>query len=157
MTTKEKYTLAEQVIEYALRKGAQQASVAIDDSRNNDIEIRNQQIDKLTESNRNSLNINLYVDKKYSSHSTNRLKKEELFRFVDEAIISTRFLAEDEFRMLPDPELYYKGGGSELMFLIPVLSHWMPKQKSILPARFMMRLLIKMKGLFPSVLFTPTV
>jgi PmbA protein len=33
---------------------------------------------------------------------------------VDEAIISTRFLAEDEFRMLPEPELYYKGGGSDL-------------------------------------------
>jgi PmbA protein len=114
MTTQEKYALADQVIEYALKKGAQQVSVAIDDSLSNDIEIRDQQLDKLTESNRNSLNISLYVDKKYSSHSTNRLKKEDLFKFIDEAIASTRFLAEDEFRMLPDPELYYKGGGSEL-------------------------------------------
>ena len=114
MTKQEKYRLAEQVIEYALKKGVQQVSVAIDESRNNDIEIRNQQIDKLTESNRNSLNISLYVDQKYSSHSTNRLKKDDLFKFVDEAIIATRFLAEDKFRMLPDPELYYKGGGPEL-------------------------------------------
>ena len=100
MTTKEKYTLADLVIGYALKQGAQQVSVALDESRSNEIEIRNQQIDKLTESNRNSLNISLYVDKRYSSHTTNRLKKEELFKFVDEAIISTRFLAEDEFRML---------------------------------------------------------
>jgi len=114
MTTQEKYALADLVIEYALKKGARQVSVAIDDSLSNDIEIRDQQIDKLTESNRNSLNISLYVDKKYSSHSTNRLKKEDLFKFIDEAIASTRFLSEDEFRMLPDPELYYKGGGSEL-------------------------------------------
>ena len=114
MTTQEKYALADLVIEYALKKGAQQVSVAIDDSLSNDIEIRDQQIDKLTESNRNSLNISLYVDNKYSSHSTNRLKKEDLFKFIDEAIASTRFLSEDEFRMLPDPELYYKGGGSEL-------------------------------------------
>ena len=111
MNTKEKYTLADQVIEYALKKGAQQVSVSIDDSRSNNIEIRDQQIDKLTESNRNSLTINLYVDKKYSAHNTNRLKKEDLFRFVDEAIAATRFLAEDELRTLPDPELYYKGGG----------------------------------------------
>lgn len=112
MNTKEKYTLAEQVIEYALKKGAQQVSVSIDDSRSNNIEIRDQQIDRLTESNRNSLTINLYVDKKYSAHNTNRLKKDDLFRFVDEAIAATRFLAEDEFRTLPDPELYYKGGGT---------------------------------------------
>lgn len=114
MTTKEKYALADLVVEHALKNGAQQVSVSIDESRSNDVEIRNQQIDNLTESNRNSLNISLYVDKKYSAHSTNRLKKDELFRFVDEAIAATRFLAEDEFRMLPEPELYYKGGGQEL-------------------------------------------
>jgi PmbA protein len=112
MNTKEKYTLADQVIAYALKKGAQQVSVSIDDSRSNNIEIRDQQIDKLTESNRNSLTINLYVDKKYSAHNTNRLKKEDLFRFVDEGIAATRFLAEDEFRTLPETDLYYKGGGS---------------------------------------------
>lgn len=112
MTTKEKYTLAEQVIEYALKKGAQQISVSISDSRNNNIEIRDRQIDRLVEANRNRMMIDLYVDRKYSAHSTNRLKKEDLFRFVDEAIAATRFLAEDEFRMLPDPDLYYKGGGT---------------------------------------------
>jgi PmbA protein len=114
MTTKEKYALADLVIEHALKNGAQQVSVSIDESRSNDIEIRDQQIDNLTESNRNSLNISLYVDKKYSSHSTNRLKKDELFKFVDEAIAATRYLAEDEFRILPEPELYYKGGGEDL-------------------------------------------
>lgn len=112
MNTKEKYTLAGQVIDYATKKGAQEISVSISESRSNDIEVRDQQLDKLIESNRNSLTINLYVDKKYSSHSTNRLKKDDLLKFVDEAIIATRFLAEDEFRTLPDPALYYKGGGT---------------------------------------------
>jgi PmbA protein len=37
------------------------------------------------------------------------LKKEELARFIEQAIEGTRFLSEDEFRTLPDPELYYKG------------------------------------------------
>ena len=86
----------------------------LDDSRRSNIEIRDQKIDKLTESVRNSLTIELFVDKKYSAHSTSRLKKEELFRFVEEAIAATRFLAEDEFRSLPDPELYYKGGATDL-------------------------------------------
>jgi len=113
MTINEKYALADLVIEHALKSGAQQVSVSIDESRSNDIEIRDKKIDKLTESTRNGLSIDLYVDKKYSSASTNRLKKEELFKFVDEAIAATRFLAEDEFRKLPEPELYYKGGGKD--------------------------------------------
>jgi PmbA protein len=129
MNTKEKYTLAGMVIDHALKGGAQQISVSIDESRSNDIEIRDQQIDKLTESNRNSLTISLYVDKKYSSHSTNRLKKEDLFKFTDEAIAATKFLAEDEFRMLPDPELYYMGGGTDPGILDPSLESVDPKTK----------------------------
>ena len=119
MNTQEKYNLADLVIAHALKNGAQQVSVSIDESRNNNIEIRDQQIDNLTESNRNSLTINLYVDKKYSAHSTNRMKKDELFRFVEEAITATRYLAEDEFRMLPDPSLFYKGGGADLKVVDP--------------------------------------
>jgi PmbA protein len=119
MNTQEKYNLAELVIAHALKSGAQQVSVSIDESRSNEIEIRDKQIDKLSESNRNSMSINLYVDKKYSSHSTNRIKKDELMKFVDEAIAATRYLAEDEFRMLPDPSLFYKGGGIDINVLDP--------------------------------------
>ncbi|HNY14907.1 MAG TPA: TldD/PmbA family protein [Bacteroidales bacterium] len=117
MNTQEKYNLAKTVIDHALKSGAQQVSVSIDESRSSEIEIRDQKIDKLAESNRNSLSVNLYVDKKYSSNSTNRMNKEEILRFVDETINATRFLAEDEYRMLPDPALYYKGGGEELKMI----------------------------------------
>jgi PmbA protein len=115
MNTNEKYTLANLVIEHALKNGAEQVSVIISDSRSSNIEIRDQVIDKLTESIQNSLTIKLFVDNKYSSHSTNRMNKDELFRFVDEAIAATRYLAEDKFRSLPDAELFYKGGGADLM------------------------------------------
>jgi PmbA protein len=114
MNTSEKYTLANLVMDHALKNGADQVSVAIFDSRRSNIDLRDQKIDKLTESIRNSLSIELYVDKKYSVHSTSRMKKDELFRFIEEAIAATRFLAEDEFRSLPDPELYYKGGSDDL-------------------------------------------
>ena len=114
MNTTEKYNLADLVIEHALKSGAEQVSVNIYENRSNNIEIRDQKIDSLKESNQSGLSISLYVDKKYSAHSTNRMKEEEIFRFVDEAIIATRFLAEDEFRSLPDQELYYKGSGSDL-------------------------------------------
>jgi len=121
MNTTEKYNLANLVMDHALKNGADQVSVSINDSRSSDIEIRDQKIDKLTESIRNSLTIKLFVDKKYSAHSTSRLKKEELFHFIEEAIAATRFLAEDEFRSLPEPDLYYKEGSFDLKTVDPVL------------------------------------
>lgn len=114
MNTKEKYDLADIAVEHALKCGAEQVSVTIYDSRSTSIEIRDQKTDSLQESNRNGLSIDIYTEKKYSSHSTNRLKKEDLFHFIEEAIAATRFLAEDEFRSLPDPSLLYKGGESSL-------------------------------------------
>jgi len=114
MNTNDKYTLADLAIEHALKNGADQVSVVIDDNRSTSIEIRDQKIDSLQESNQNGFRISLYADKKYSSHSTNRMKKDELLKFIDEALVATRFLASDEFRSLPDPELYYKGGSANL-------------------------------------------
>ncbi len=115
MTKDEKYSIAKWAMEQALENGAQQARVSISAHNSSQIEVREEKIDKLQEANRNSMNINLFVDKKYSSISTNRLNnKEELGRFIKEAIAGARYLSEDEFRTLPDPDLYYKGNGKEL-------------------------------------------
>ena len=119
MNTNEKYSLADMVVEHALKNGAEQVTVAISDNRSTEIEIRDQKIDTLKESNRSNLSIDIYTEKKYSSHSTNRMKKEELFRLVGEAIASTRYLAADEFRTLPEPDLYYRGGGTDLNTIDP--------------------------------------
>jgi len=119
MNTKEKYDLADLVVGHSLKNGADQVAVTISDNRSTEVEIRDQKIDTLKESNRSNLSIDIYTDKKYSSHSTNRMKKEELFRFVEEAIAATKYLASDEFRTLPDQELYYRGGGPELNTMDP--------------------------------------
>ncbi len=115
MTKDEKYSIAKWAMEQALENGAQQARVAISAYNSSQIEVREEKIDKLQEANRNSMRISLFVDNKYSSISTNRLNnKEELGRFIKEAIAGARYLSEDEFRTLPDPDLYYKGDGKEL-------------------------------------------
>lgn len=129
MNKEEKYSLADQVIEHALKNGANQIAVSVYDNRSTEIEIRNQNIDSLKESNQSGLSIDIYVDKRYSANSTNRLKKEELFRFVDEAIAATRYLAEDEFRSLPEADLYYKGGGPELNNFDPSIDSVDPAKK----------------------------
>ena len=130
MTKEEKYKLAKWAIEHALANGAQQAKVSIYDSQNSSVEVREEKIDKLEQSTQSGLSIELYVDKKYSSLSTNRLnKKEELARFIEEGIAGTKYLSEDEFRTLPDPSLYYKGEMKDLGTFDPGFLSVDPQEK----------------------------
>lgn len=121
MDTKEKYEIADLVVKHALKSGADEVAVAISDSASSHIEIREQKIDRLQESISNGLSLTLYVEKKYSSHSTNHLKKDELLKFVEGAVAATKYLSEDEFRYLPDPERYYRGGGEDLRTMDPAI------------------------------------
>ena len=129
MTKEEKYNLAEWAMNYALKKGADQASVSISNSRSSSVEVREKKIDKLEQAIQSNLSIRLFVDKKYSAHSTNRLVKEDLSRFIDEAIAGTRYLSKDEFRTLPNPDLYFKGNKMDLKLLDPVFDAVDPKKK----------------------------
>jgi len=122
MNTNEKYEIADLVIKHALKNGADEVAVAISDSASSHIEIREQKIDRLQESISNGLSLTLYVEKKYSSHSTNHLKKAELLKFVEGAVAATKYLSEDEFRYLPDPERYYTGGGEDLKTMDSTIS-----------------------------------
>ncbi len=129
MTKDEKYSLARWAMQHALDNGAQHAKVLISDRRSSSVEIRDEKIDKLEQSIQNSLSISLYVDNKYSAHSTNRLKQEELGRFIEQAIEGTRYLSEDEFRTLPDPSLYYKGEGKDLKMADDKFDDILPETK----------------------------
>ncbi len=119
MTKEEKYKLAKWAMNHAIEKGADHARVSISGNKSSDIDVREKKIDTLKEAIQSKLTIHLYVDKKYSAISTNRLNQQELARFIEEGIETTRFLAEDEFRTLPQPELYYKGDGPDLQGIDP--------------------------------------
>lgn len=115
MTKEEKYKLAKKVVNHALECGSQEVRAVISDSRSNSISVREEKIENLEQSIENGLSVYFFVDNRYSVHSTNRLDNwDELDRFIREAIEGTRYLSEDEYRSLPDPDLYYKGGGPEL-------------------------------------------
>ncbi|MFW5822254.1 MAG: TldD/PmbA family protein [Tangfeifania sp.] len=129
MTKQEKYNLAKWAMNHALKNGAQQASVTISNNRSSSVDVRNQQIDKLEQAIQSNLSVRLYVDNKYSVHSTNRLKKGDLARFIEEAIAGTRYLSEDEFRTLPDPSLYFKGEQKDLKTLDSGFDNHDPQQK----------------------------
>lgn len=108
MNTKDRLDLAHWVVDAARAAGAADAAVDISKSRGVEIEYRDGQLDKVKESTQNSLNIDVYVDDKFSGHSTNDLRRESLGPFVKRAVEMTRYLSADTFRKLPDPK-YYQG------------------------------------------------
>ena len=101
-------------MDFALKNGCQAARISLYNGSNSSFEIRDMKIDRLQQASENSLSIQLFVDGRYGSISTNRLDKKELEKFIQNGIESTRYLAEDLARTLPDASLYYKGGGSDL-------------------------------------------
>jgi len=114
MTEKERLELAHWVIERATKLGAQEVKVSISKSRDVEVEFRDQQLEKLKESTQNSLSMNLYVDQRYSSNSTNDLRKESLTQFIENTVAMTKYLTPDKFRSLPDPKLYENRPESDL-------------------------------------------
>ena len=105
-TIAEKTRLAEWVAAEAKKAGAEEVSVDILNRRDIDVEYREGQLDKLKEAKQNSLTLGVYAGNRYSSSTTNDLRRETLPAFIKNAIAETQYLGEDEFRSLPDPELY---------------------------------------------------
>lgn len=97
------------VIDTALQKGCQATRVSLTTAVNNSFEYRNTQLDKLHNSTENRLYIELFVDGKYGSFSTNRMEPSELAAFIESGIASTRYLAKDNCRQLPNASRYYSG------------------------------------------------
>lgn len=114
MNNKERMLLAEWAMDYAAKSGADESVVSIYNSRDIEIEYRDKQLDKLKESTQNSLNLQIYANHKYSSHSTSDLRKDELKKFIEEAVATTKYLSEDPFRTLPDPKFYPKNTDIDL-------------------------------------------
>ena len=114
MITQENKELAKWAMKYALEKGCSDARVSVYSRSSNSFEYRDTQLDKIEGSTESGMNIHLFVDGRYASYSTNRLDKKELERYIANGVESTRFLAKDEFRKLPQAELYYNGDGKGL-------------------------------------------
>ncbi|GHT29845.1 modulator protein [Bacteroidia bacterium] len=129
MIKKEQKALAQWAMEFALKNGCQASRIILYSGSSSTFEVRDMKIDRLTQASESSLQVQLFVDGRYGSFSTNRLDKAELEKFVLSGIASTRYLAEDKARALPDPSLYYKGGGTDLKLVDPRFDSINPDDK----------------------------
>lgn len=99
-------TRAQQAVELATAAGASDAIAAASRSREVEYSWRDGKLEKVSESTSRGLSVDLYVDGRYSSHSTTDLRPEQLQSFMTDAVALTRALQPDAFRTIPDPALY---------------------------------------------------
>lgn len=114
MITDENKKLAQWAMDFALKNGCQAARVSLYANSNTSFELRDGKMDRLQQASEGGMGIGVYVDGRFGNYSTNRLNKKELENFIRNGIESARYLAPDEFRVLPDPSRYYKGGKPDL-------------------------------------------
>jgi PmbA protein len=98
--------LARWATKEATGAGADEARVSVDRQRYVSLEYRERKVEKLEEATTNGLSLTLYLNGKYSSHRTSDLRKDGLAAFIRESVAMTKYLTEDQYRYLPEPELY---------------------------------------------------
>ena len=111
--------LARKCLESAMAKGAQKVRVTLNKNIMDLAGTLNGELDKTSHCLDRSLSINLIVDGRFGSFSTNRI--EDTDSFLDKAIEKVRMLAQDQYRNLPAPERTAKDAlsGTELCLCDP--------------------------------------
>jgi PmbA protein len=111
--------IAKQAISIAKTKGAQEVGASASVTRELEVTWRDGKLEKISEATKRGLNLQLYVDGRYSSVSTSDLRPEGVDPFIENAIALTRTLAQDPFRTLPDPALYQNQPTADLQIEDP--------------------------------------
>ncbi|MDR0333075.1 MAG: TldD/PmbA family protein [Dysgonamonadaceae bacterium] len=119
MISNENKRLAQWAMEYAQKNGCQGVRVSIGTGSNTSFALRDGKMDQLQQASENGMTLTFFVDGKFGTFSTNRLDQRELETSIKNSIESTRYLAVDEARTLPDPSRFFRGGKPNLQLLDP--------------------------------------
>ena len=114
MISNENKRLAQWAMEHAQRQGCQGVRVSINTGSNTSFALRDGKMDVLQQASQNSMALTFFVDGRFGTFSTNRLNRRELESAIRNSIESTRLLAPDEHRALPDPSRFFTGGKPDL-------------------------------------------
>ena len=126
---KEMYDLAAWSIKAAKSAGADQCRVGINKERFVDISYRERKPENIKEASSRNLYIEIFANGRYSGQSTSDFRKEPLRTFISNAVKTTKLLAEDPYRTLPDPEYYKDMAEIDLKILDPAYSEFTPENR----------------------------
>ena len=116
LLTKEEIALARYCLAFAQKEGAQKVRITLSKTLLNLIGVLNGEVDKTSHALDRSLQLQLFVDGRFGTFSSNKLDQKGLEAFIRDAIGTVRMLEADSFRDLPAPERLAKdaAGGREL-------------------------------------------
>src|SRR5512141_1536319 len=106
MTEENLLDIAQNAVALARKKGAGEAAASAYRVRNVEVQWRDGKVERISEATTRGLGLELYVDGRYSSVSTNDVRPDAVERFIEDAVALARKLAIDPHRALPDPKLY---------------------------------------------------
>lgn len=95
--------LAKHCMDFALENGADKVRITLTKSLLNLVGILNGEVDKVSHALDRSIQLNLFVDGRYGTFSSNKLEKEGLQAFISDAITIVRMIEPDSYRSLPSP------------------------------------------------------
>jgi PmbA protein len=98
--------IAQSCIDIAKKAGAKEASARAYRVRDVSLDYRDDRVEKIQESTTRGVNLQLFVDGRYSTVSTSDLRPDALKTFIGDTIAVTKAIAPDPFRALPDAALY---------------------------------------------------
>lgn len=108
MSKKEMIDICESVLKTARKAGAADCRVAFSKNRFVEVGYREHKPELVSEAMTQNINVQVFVDGRYSSRRTSDLRSDALKAFVSDSVESAKLMEKDPFRSLPDPE-YYKG------------------------------------------------
>ncbi len=121
-------SIAENIVEYGKSKSIDEIQVSIANEDEFTVEVRNGEIERLTESVSKGVSIKLILDKRVAIASTSDFDEETLKFVVDDAIERAKLSSQDEFAGLPD-EFYDTSQEIDLEIYDPLLEEVSPETK----------------------------
>ncbi len=111
--------LAAWTLETAKAAGTDHCRAGVSADRSVEISYRDRKPETIKEATTRQLNVEVYVNGRYSRQTTSDLRKDALRTFVANAVASTKLLAEDPIRTLPDPKYYAGRATTDLKLVDP--------------------------------------
>src|SRR5262249_53953165 len=106
-------SLAEQVMERARRKGAEEVSVSVSSGTHVTLTRRGHEVEQATQATTRGLGLSLLAKDRFSSSSPSDLRPEPRDAFIARAVEATMYIEPDPFRRQPAPELCGRGVSEE--------------------------------------------
>ena len=131
MLEKDEKILTRECLKMALEAGSSKARASLSKNTMNIVATLDGEVDKITACLDRSITVNLFVDGRYGTFSTNKLDADSLRSFIVRAVETTRMLAPDPCRDLPEPSRTAKDAvdGSELGICDPAWRSVTPEQR----------------------------